>query len=66
MNGARVIGGGAIGTLAGGWSIAGLGDFSGDGMTDLLLTHANGDGTTNLAQWRMNGTGVTGGARRAL
>jgi hypothetical protein len=44
-------------TPATGWQIQGVGDFNGDGMSDVLLQYA-GTGQTYI--WLMNGTVVTG------
>jgi hypothetical protein len=45
-----------IGTLDGGWSLAGTGDFDGDGHTDTLLKNANGD----TGAWLMRDGEVVG------
>ena len=37
------------------WSIAGIGDFSGDGKSDILWRNANG----SLIEWTMNGSQIT-------
>jgi hypothetical protein len=37
------------------WSIAGIGDFSGDGKSDILWRNANG----TLIDWTMNGSQIT-------
>jgi hypothetical protein len=37
------------------WSIAGIGDFDGDGKADLLWRNANG----SLIEWTMNGSQIT-------
>ncbi len=41
------------------WSALGVGDFNGDGMSDVLWRHAT-DGS--LAEWQMNGTTITSSA----
>jgi ELWxxDGT repeat protein len=46
---------GATVTLGSDWSVAGLGDFNGDGDADMLLHNANG----TFADWTMNGSQVT-------
>jgi serralysin len=61
MNGAEVAGGGVIGTLLDGWGVAGIGDFNGDGKSDILLQHSTGGVADALAEWQMNGTQVIGG-----
>jgi hypothetical protein len=39
------------------WSLAGVGDFTGNGTSDLLWRNANG----TLAEWAMNGSQITSG-----
>jgi ELWxxDGT repeat protein len=39
----------------GSWSVAGVGDFNGDGNSDILWRNVNG----SLAEWLMNGSSVT-------
>ncbi len=57
-NGQTVTSVGVVGTTAGNWhiiTIGPLGDYNGDGMTDLLLLDSVGD----VSMWLMNGTTVT-------
>lgn len=58
MNGTQVASETNIGTInaPGGWRYAGMGDFNGDGKTDLLLLN---DTSHGVAVWLMNGTQVT-------
>ena len=65
MDGSQVIGGGFIGGAAGtlvmpGYHIAGVGDFNGDGKTDILWA-ANTPGAP-AGIWFMNGTSIEGAA----
>src|SRR5262249_34230815 len=38
------------------WSVAGIGDFNGDGSADVLWRNING----SLVEWQMNGTTIGG------
>jgi hypothetical protein len=40
-----------------GWSVAGLGDFNGDGKADVLLQHTSG----SLYAWMVDGSSINGG-----
>jgi hypothetical protein len=42
-------------TLPGNWNIVQVGDYNGDGMSDLLLADSAGD----VSMWLMNGTTVS-------
>jgi hypothetical protein len=53
-NGAPNIGGVAV-TPGASWSIAGVGDFDGDGNSDILWRNDNG----SMAEWLLNGNVVT-------
>jgi hypothetical protein len=56
MNGTSAIGVGAVATVAPEWSIAGSGDFNGDGKADLVWRHSSG----MVHVWFMNGTSAIG------
>lgn len=58
MNGAQVASKTMIGTInaAGGWEFAGIGDFNGDGKSDLLFLNGQ---THGMAIWQMNGSQIT-------
>jgi hypothetical protein len=57
-NGIEVLSSANIGTVPITWSVAGTGDFNGDGMGDLLWRDASGD----TAIWLMNGATVASSA----
>jgi hypothetical protein len=54
MNGATVLSAVGVGNVPTTWSIALVGDYNGDGMSDLLWR----DNLGNTAMWFMNGTTV--------
>jgi Ca2+-binding RTX toxin-like protein len=58
MNGTQVTSATTVGTInaAAGWHFAGVGDFNGDGKTDLFFLN---DTTHGAAVWQMNGNQVT-------
>ncbi len=55
MNGAAVGSTGTVGTIPTNWSVAGVADFNGDGLGDILWRDTAGD----YAIWLMNGATVT-------
>jgi hypothetical protein len=58
MNSTGVASTGGLGNLPATWSLAGTGDFDGDGNADLLWLDTSG----NIAMWFMNGTTVASAA----
>ncbi|TDH62416.1 hypothetical protein E2C06_11115 [Dankookia rubra] len=57
MDGLGGAGGGAIAAVDASWSVAGIGDFDGDGRSDILWRDAD----SSIAIWRMDGTSFLGG-----
>ena len=55
MNGAQVAQAVDFGRVGGSWQIAGIGDFDGNGSTDILWRDASG----NVGMWLMNGTSIS-------
>ena len=50
-------GGGAV-FLGAAWSVAGIGDFNGDGKSDIIWRNASGE----VAEWQMNGSTIMAAA----
>lgn len=57
MNGSQSVAPAVIGAInaAGGWQFTDVGDFNGDGKTDLLFVNAT---TNGIAEWQLNGTQI--------
>ncbi|MGX4770611.1 FG-GAP-like repeat-containing protein [Bradyrhizobium guangdongense] len=57
MNGSQISATGTLGTISAfaGWGYAGVGDFNGDGKSDLLLVNSANNG---VAVWELSGTSV--------
>jgi hypothetical protein len=53
MSGSQVVNSAGLGTVPTNWAVAGLGDFYGDGNTDILWRDSN---TGTVVIWRLNGT----------
>ena len=45
MNGAQILSGVSLGNVPTAWSVAGTGDFNGDGVGDILWRNTEGDAT---------------------
>ena len=62
MNGTQVASAAQVGTInaAAGWAFRDVGDFNGDGKSDLLFLN---DATHGVAVWQMNGTQVASAAQ---
>ena len=58
MNGGVVASAAGLGNVPAAWSVAGLGDFNGDRMSDILWRDTSGD----IAIWFMNGAQVASSA----
>src|ERR1700722_7821003 len=55
VSGSQVVASTGLGNVPSNWVIAGLGDFNGDGLTDILWRDANAG---DAAIWLMNGAGI--------
>jgi len=58
MDGTSVAGGGTFANLPANWTVAGTGDFDGDGKTDILWRDT---ATGAVSIWLMNGATIAGG-----
>ena len=58
LNGATMVGGGSRGSAGSPWTIAGIGDFNGDGKTDTLWYNMS---SGQALIWLLNGATVIGG-----
>jgi hypothetical protein len=54
-NGQTVTSAGVVSTLPSTWNVAQIGDYNGDGMSDILLLDTSGD----VAMWLMSGATVS-------
>jgi hypothetical protein len=54
MNGAAIVANGGLGNVPTTWSVAGTGNFNGDGSSDILWT----DNLGNLSIWQISGLSV--------
>ena len=55
INGTTMSGGGSVSYVSSGWNIAGIGDFNGDGIADILWRNTS---TGEVYIWLMNGTTI--------
>jgi len=58
MANGHLIGGGGVGTASTAWVPAGVGDFNGDGTTDMLWRNVN---TGEVDDWLMSNGHISGG-----
>ena len=60
MNGTRVLSGQSLGNPGAEWQVAGLGDFNGDGRSDIVMRHAPvaGADASEVRLLTMNGATV--------
>ena len=56
LDGATVIGLGSLGTVSTDWTIVRVGDFSGNGRSDILWRHSTG----TVYLWALDGVNVVG------
>jgi hypothetical protein len=57
MNGVNLIGGSVLNGPATGWNVKQVGDYDGDGKSDILWQHDDG----RVALWLMNGMNLISG-----
>jgi hypothetical protein len=58
MNGTTLTSSGSLGSVSSDWSIAGVGDFDGNGTSDMLWRNST---TGQVYIWFINGTTMSGG-----
>jgi hypothetical protein len=63
VSGAPVIGGSSPGRAGSPWTVAEIGDFNGDGFSDVAWYNAS---SGQLVLWLINGTSLIGGGSPAV